>query len=274
MFFQSPFSGDFLCFKDSSLFRQAERYIFQSPFSGDFLCFGYDFYERHWKPLYFQSPFSGDFLCFLDAYFMPEDPTNFQSPFSGDFLCFLNLAYIPFVAVVALSISIFRRLSLFPTILIERAYKDEEIFQSPFSGDFLCFTAKKVEPTETEKNFQSPFSGDFLCFLLHEITELAGRNSFNLHFQETFFVLLHQFVSHPFLVVSFNLHFQETFFVSHARPTFSQKRSRTFQSPFSGDFLCFPRSSHFLPETLSHLSISIFRRLSLFPRSSRTAELH
>ena len=39
--------------------------------------------------------------------------------------------------------------------------------------------------------------------------------------------------------LTFNLHFQETFFVSTAAQIESDKLSEDFQSPFSGDFLCF-----------------------------------
>ena len=38
---------------------------------------------------------------------------------------------------------------------------------------------------------------------------------------------------------AFNLHFQEIFFVSHRNREGFPSYSRSFQSPFSGDFLCF-----------------------------------
>ena len=87
-----------------------------------------------------------------------------------------------------LSISIFRRFSLFPTDARPEEMK-EIFFQSPFSGDFLCFQIRcrvgipyhphlsisifrrfslfpehVSEALELAINFQSPFSGDFLCF--------------------------------------------------------------------------------------------------------------
>ena len=63
--FQSPFSGDFLCFKGIIDYFKAENYAFQSPFSGDFLCFPSDvLFEIETPKDTFQSPFSGDFLCF------------------------------------------------------------------------------------------------------------------------------------------------------------------------------------------------------------------
>ena len=67
--------------------------------------------------------------------------------------------------------------------------RDSDDFQSPFSGDFLCFlTVKVVICTEIE-TFQSPFSGDFLCFIMSKISDwLEQALTFNLHFQETFFV--------------------------------------------------------------------------------------
>ena len=62
---------------------------FQSPFSGDFLCFGNPFETDSDRAIYFQSPFSGDFLCFtMHVSNNRFKNINFQSPFSGDFLCF------------------------------------------------------------------------------------------------------------------------------------------------------------------------------------------
>ena len=88
-----------------------------------------------------------------------------------------------------LSISIFRRLSLFPYHTKDRLVEKTFFFQSPFSGDFLCFeilvgkgmdsrkpfnlhfqetffvSKEKFENAlNTINSFQSPFSGDFLCF--------------------------------------------------------------------------------------------------------------
>ncbi len=116
-------------------------------------------------------------------------------------------------------------------------------FQSPFSGDFLCFYRLKVWYNGLKLDFQSPFSGDFLCFEIvrnkstvqekdlsisifrrfslfrktEEQTKNTLNKAFNLHFQEIFFVSLvihattHDDDAHPF-----NLHFQEIFFVSKA----------------------------------------------------------
>ncbi len=89
--------------------------------------------------------------------------------------------------------------------------------------------------------------------------------TFNLHFQETFFVSNHlentQKVAHS----SFNLHFQETFFVSSKYILLMIFPTSLFQSPFSGDFLCFlSLLSHAYSWRRLLLSISIFRRLSLF----------
>ena len=99
-------------------FQGAKYPIFQSPFSGDFLCFlglckqfgkvvraafNLHFQEIFFVSTYrvkldietirelFQSPFSGDFLCF-EFCFGDEALSSFQSPFSGDFLCFLHVA--------------------------------------------------------------------------------------------------------------------------------------------------------------------------------------
>ncbi len=66
------------------------------------------------------------------------------------------------------------------------------------------------------------------------------------------------------LIIPFNLHFQEIFFVSKWDGKRNIVYIDTFQSPFSGDFLCFQT----LTKSISHLSytlsISIFRRFSLF----------
>ena len=112
-----------------------------------------------------------------------------------------------------LSISIFRRLSLFHLSLDNSGGGTWKYFQSPFSGDFLCFEGK--------------------CCGLVQFVHLT----FNLHFQETFFVsklcFRQELTSKPF-----NLHFQETFFVSSLF-VFLTHFFDFFQSPFSGDFLCF-----------------------------------
>ena len=88
--FQSPFSGDFLCFVPRTLYIIAHAKVFQSPFSGDFLCFEIDSVKiSEPKIINFQSPFSGDFLCFLvSRALLAAWLEGFQSPFSGDFLCF------------------------------------------------------------------------------------------------------------------------------------------------------------------------------------------
>ena len=166
---------------------------------------------------YFQSPFSGDFLCFLIPFWVYVDPHStfnlhfqetffvskkygettksqeilFQSPFSGDFLCFLMWQMWQMMQTMMLSISIFRRLSLFPrgrfllrysiasfafhlhfqeTFFVSlvddlEAWKARFFFQSPFSGDFLCFRNVWDIGKLSDINFQSPFSGDFLCFM-------------------------------------------------------------------------------------------------------------
>ena len=65
---------------------------------------------------------------------------------------------------VHLSISIFRRLSLFPGRLSKSKISSSANFQSPFSGDFLCFPVQQPFCRRRAVRFQSPFSGDFLCF--------------------------------------------------------------------------------------------------------------
>ena len=77
-----------------------------------FLCY-FNVHSFALKPS-FQSPFSGDFLCFLQKInVVYVHVNNFQSPFSGDFLCFQVFNLIIQVSISVLSISIFRRLSLF-----------------------------------------------------------------------------------------------------------------------------------------------------------------
>ena len=163
----------------------------------------------------------------------------FQSPFSGDFLCFFNTARNCGVRRKWLSISIFRRFSLFRTLTVAVADVDEA-FQSPFSGDFLCFLSSHIlfslsilsfnlhfqeiffvsidmecAYMKTVVIFQSPFSGDFLCFPVRNNPELSpSKEPFNLHFQEIFFVSNLYAVPALLDVIPFNLHFQEIFFVS------------------------------------------------------------
>ena len=88
------------------------------------------------------------------------------------------------------------------------------IFQSPFSGDFLCFGAEGVTREGKEGLSISIFRRFSLFLYNNDPAEVVGFFAFNLHFQEIFFVSLHS----RYLVVnndnSFNLHFQEIFFVS------------------------------------------------------------
>ena len=121
------------------------------------------------------------------------DEASFQSPFSGDFLCFTEIDPDGYSGGSGLSISIFRRLSLFHTLMLD------------------------------------------ILHILHK--------SFNLHFQETFFVSLslHHTTSGG-ESGTFNLHFQETFFVSCFVDSAIIVEPFFFQSPFSGDFLCFQRN--------------------------------
>ncbi len=137
----------------------------------------------------FQSPFSGDFLCFgKGGCVVPSNTSSqtFQSPFSGDFLCFVQRAWNDRQLGRKLSISIFRRFSLFHGIC-SAAIALRHYFQSPFSGDFLCFGCRGFMRGICP-DFQSPFSGDFLCFLPPDWQHTNFMSAFNLHFQEIFFV--------------------------------------------------------------------------------------
>ena len=124
--------------------------------------------------------------------------------------------------------------------LIRLKSSDGDYFQSPFSGDFLCFNTAIVSPHISHTVFQSPFSGDFLCFG-SSVTAVAGVHD---DFQSPFsgdFLCFHERQStyrrrngSPF-----NLHFQEIFFVSSNSCNSTAPDNFLFQSPFSGDFLCF-----------------------------------
>ena len=123
----------------------------------------------------FQSPFSGDFLCFkVKEVPLPEMKCSFNLHFQETFFVSELVAEQLSVLDSFLSISIFRRLSLFPTTTTEFTFA-RTVFQSPFSGDFLCFSSDLDEETLEVISFQSPFSGDFLCFrLLYSSSMLAS----------------------------------------------------------------------------------------------------
>ncbi len=141
-----------------------------------------------------------------------------------------------------LSISIFRRLSLFQARNNSKGWL-VGYFQSPFSGDFLCFVIKvKILDARWIKDFQSPFSGDFLCFLIRSLVNCEISVIFQSPFSGDF--------------LCFEL--REKLGVSG--------KIIVFQSPFSGDFLCFRHLYRHTKEVPPALSISIFRRLSLFPK--------
>ena len=123
-----------------------------------------------------------------------------------------------------LSISIFRRLSLFRFSRRGSPHRRPWLSISIFRRLSLFLEHPSSLYVEC-KSFQSPFSGDFLCFNLQKFWYSTVR------------------------LLPFNLHFQETFFVSH----------------FQVSGIVFPFSSI--------LSISIFRRLSLFHWYSKLVEV-
>ena len=140
--------------------------------------------------------------------------------------------------VLVLSISIFRRLSLFPGEKVEKM-SSKVIFQSPFSGDFLCFTTKLKESITKHSLSISIFRR--LSLFLQVITV-------------SFRLLLYLSIS-IFRRLSL-------FLIGWSRVNINKED--IFQSPFSGDFLCFDVDDVLLRRPRV-LSISIFRRLSLFP---------
>ena len=115
--FNLHFQEIFFVSNSAVCYIDPETVVFQSPFSGDFLCFVTPVIEILWNyGLTFQSPFSGDFLCFVKSRLLKSSWIEFfQSPFSGDFLCFPNSATSNSSGkgIFRLSISIFRRFSLF-----------------------------------------------------------------------------------------------------------------------------------------------------------------
>ena len=139
-----------------------------------------------------------------------------------------------------LSISIFRRLSLFRKIIVEVECSNKQvIFQSPFSGDFLCFAFPRRFWSGNVKPFNLHFQETFFVSLSLTTAKTYAIIAFNLHFQETFFVSKWTLQYVKAIVNTFNLHFQETFFVSKTVQSLAWLRLHPFQSPFSGDFLCF-----------------------------------
>ena len=153
----------------------------------------------------------------------------------------------------------------------------DNYFQSPFSGDFLCFQKLYINSrTRTGLPFNLHFQETFFVSIVLKILYNDLKKTFNLHFQETFFVsnfsagdgvcstlslsisifrrlsLFLIFLRHKNGVeqreniLAFNLHFQETFFVSPVNPDRDYSDPGSFQSPFSGDFLCFEACNIFM----------------------------
>ncbi len=116
--------------------------FFQSPFSGDFLCFSRR--EVHGRGKKLSISIFRRFSLFRDLLFKTATRSVFfQSPFSGDFLCFLLSCQCSTPQIPQLSISIFRRFSLFPKRQTLKHIIATD-FQSPFSGDFLCFLSNST----------------------------------------------------------------------------------------------------------------------------------
>ena len=126
---------------------------------------------------------------------------------------------------------------MFPKHRYKPVTAAEESFQSPFSGDFLCFKRNEMkEFVKEHESFQSPFSGDFLCFMQLLVHGRSQLFPFNLHFQETFFVSGSVVIR--VLTDSFQSPFSGDFLCFLGGDTISSV-GKIFQSPFSGDFLCF-----------------------------------
>ncbi len=317
MSFQSPFSGDFLCFGNIPRNTSVRSSNFQSPFSGDFLCFRECSTLMTLNRWIFQSPFSGDFLCFAlfqSATLQLKNNTfnlHFQEIFfvsgmvnlsieSGALTFNLHFQEIFFVSVqflfrllvclVAfnlhfqeiffvseshwdytvhhprLSISIFRRFSLFHRNVWLSTYTLYVSFNLHFQEIFFVSRACRYVEHVLEDLFQSPFSGDFLCFCMHN---KGGKcelyRTFNLHFQEIFFVSILKGILNPWYFF-FQSPFSGDFLCFSELINYPIDLRITFQSPFSGDFLCFWTTSPIVTNVAFFLSISIFRRFSLFPK--------
>ena len=235
------------------------------------------FFVSEYTTMQFRTDHTAFNLHFQEIFFVSRKlfkkrnwKQNFQSPFSGDFLCFV--------------------------MWIVNSKIDDMNFQSPFSGDFLCFSTSLVTGVRWTGFFQSPFSGDFLCFYAFRSLSLSWvMYTFNLHFQEIFFVSngkvtrvpagivasfnLHFqeifFVSVVFLrhrlghhLLPFNLHFQEIFFVSEEYERVNKIAQLTFNLHFQEIFFVSSTRWKHAGVKVWALSISIFRRFSLFRQSS------
>ena len=91
-----------------------------------------------------------------------------------------------------------------------------------------------------------------------------AENSFNLHFQETFFVSKEVEEIRALSNFVFQSPFSGDFLCFIGTEGYCDCLKNAFQSPFSGDFLCFWRKQRMRQAKKLRLSISIFRRLSLF----------
>ena len=113
--------------------------IFQSPFSGDFLCFEMRT-PRYLSAGNLSISIFRRLSLFRRAVGFENRPG--ESRLSISIFRRLSLFQEPIhliFTIKKLSISIFRRLSLFPPAP-SRAVVRVSNFQSPFSGDFLCFS--------------------------------------------------------------------------------------------------------------------------------------
>ncbi len=117
-----------------------------------------------------------------------------------------------------LSISIFRRFSLFQEDMDKQKGSGGAGFQSPFSGDFLCFRSCKDDRRWVFLHRNTLSISIFRRFSLFQLQDIADVKA---------------------VCATFNLHFQEIFFVSKINRENTSLSKRIFQSPFSGDFLCF-----------------------------------
>ncbi len=142
---------------------------------------------------------------------------NFQSPFSGAFLCFAYFNALDKAVTTYLSIPIFRGFSLFPICMyFLMSFISSFIFQSPFSGAFLCFAAERCFPSPSFCSLSIPI---FRGFSLFRKMTLSSKTALYLCFQSPFsgaFLCFYDYCSYrnARIALTFNPHFQGLFFVS------------------------------------------------------------
>ena len=125
---------------------------------------------------------------------METGKITFNLHFQETFFVSFPVFYSPKSKIPKLSISIFRRLSLFPNWIYRNRMQIKRLSISIFRRLSLFRRMRRIHDSQRRKNFQSPFSGDFLCFMQGHSRGLRKREDLSISIFRRLSLFLEVFV--------------------------------------------------------------------------------